>query len=170
MPRHYRRRAMRMRAPPRNTYKKILDYAPSSHAASTKIPFPISVGVDSVAAGQTGVTDADVPTGSTLRVVTIMYTFANVTAGVIHNWWNIQLLRANQTVVNPRVTGGNPQRNQVFQQSLRSVNVGQNMNYYLTFRIPKGFQRVREGDQWVFLSEGDAAWTDSCKIIYKFDK
>ncbi len=163
-----RRRSMGMVRP--NTirsYKKILDFAPASHAGSTKVEFIMSTGFDSVSPGQGSVTDNTVPTGSIITEFIIQYSVINLVETAMFNWWNIQLLRSGQTKVNPRVTGGNPQRNQVMRQSLRSVGQNQNRDYSFVYKIPRKYQRVREGDVWVFVSECDQTNTDCCKVIYK---
>ncbi len=168
---YHRRRGRRTGMVRPNTirsYKKVLDFAPASHAASTKIEFLLSEGVDSISPGQSTVLDATVPTGAIITEFIIQLSVQNILDASVFNWWNIQRLHSGQTKVNPRVVGGNPQRNQVFRQSLRSLGQHQNRDYSMVFKIPKKYQRVREGDKWELVNECDGAWADVMQVIYKF--
>lgn len=167
MPRHYRRRSMQPRAVIQS-YKKILNYAPASHSANTDIPFNVSLGKDSVAAGQTGVTDQDVPTGSIIKSFEIQWSGQNLVniAGFLHV--TIALLNSQQVNIPPNTVGGNPIRNQIFYQRMKSIGQNQNTDFSLKFKVPRKFQRVREGSFWVFTVRCSVVWTDACQIIYKF--
>lgn len=150
------------------SFKKVLNFALTSRGAGAIIAFPVSIGQDSVAAGQTGVTDPNVPTGSIIKYFEITYTDVNLVA-VSHTInWTIQQLHSGQSRIDPRVVGGNPQRNQVFAQGLFSVGRDQNSTHIMKFKVPPKFQRVREGDTWDFAIVGLAVHADSCQIIYKF--
>ncbi len=165
MPRHFRRR-MRMQMPLRKTYKKVLNFAGESHAASAKIDRFMAVGVDSIAIGQTGPTDANVPTGSRITSILIKLAASNVISIQSFMHITVQHLHSGQGTISPLVVGGNPQRNQVHHQDLRNMSVQSNFNYSYLFRIPKKYQRMREGDSWSFTYACDQIWTDVSQIIY----
>ncbi len=167
MPRHFRRRSMGPRAviP---SYKKVLNDAPASRTPATNITLNLAKGVDSLAAGQTGPIDADVPTGCVIKFFEIQWSFANLSGGNCFIHTTIQKLRANQGGIAPNVVGGNPQRNQVFHQTMRSIGTDQNGNAVLRFKVPRMFQRMREGDVWQFSRTGTAVFTDALQVIYKF--
>lgn len=79
---------------------------------------------------------------------------------------SVQKIHTGQSTVAPNVVGGNPQRNQVFHQSLRVLGQLQNMNYSYTFKVPKKYQRIREGDAWAFVYQSSQIWTDAVQVIY----
>ncbi len=168
MPRHYRRmRRTRGLRPVTKTYKKVLTFAPASHPAVTKIDFPLVLGVDSISPGQGGVTDATVPTGSIIDYIEINYSFINITGGADFMSICIQQTLVGQTTLDPRVVGGNMQRNQVFHQEIFSMGNDQNGNRVYRFKIPKRFQRVREGMAWTFTALNSGTFSDNCQVIYK---
>ncbi len=150
------------------SFKKVLNQAPQSRAAAAIVSIPMAVGGDSVAAGQTGPTDSAVPTGSIIEKFDIQVSVVNLVAIASFVWLTIQHLRAGQTVVDPQAVGGDPQRNQVHLQLQRSVGKDQNRDFSIPFNIPKKFQRVRDGDQWIVTLKGDTIRTDAYQIIYKF--
>lgn len=162
-----RRRGYRGKAPIQS-FKKVLNYAGASRGASAIIDFTIVTGVDSVAAGQTSVTDTQVPTGATVKYFDITYGDSNLVAVSYFNHKTIQLVHSGQTRIDPRTVGGDPQRNQVFYQRLDMLGKEQNGTYRIRFKVPPRFQRVREGDKWQFTVVGDQVHTDICQIIYKF--
>ncbi len=168
MPRHFRSRRSAMPRTVVQSFKKVLNFAGSSHAASALIQRQLVIGTDSVAAGQTGPTDAQVPTGSVIKYIEIMYSGANLINIALFWHMSIQLLRGNQTQINPLLVGGNIQRNQVFHQDMSSIGQTQIFNRRYRFKIPRRYQRVREGDQWIFNHVGDQILTDVVQVIYKF--
>lgn len=156
---------------PRNviqSFKKVLNTAPTSRAASTNIVYDLVSGVDSVAAGQTGVIDDQVPTGSVIKEIIIQYSVINLVSVAMFNNISIQHLRSGQTSISPIVVGGNPQRNQVHLQKMKSVGQDQQRDYEIRFKIPRKYQRVREGDKWVLTSLCNQIFTDNLQVIYKF--
>ncbi len=165
--RHFRR----SRRVPRNivrTYKKVLNFAPTSQSAGTKHNFDIMVGADSTAIGQTGPVDAVCPTGSIIDYVDIYYVVANLVSVFCGVHFSVQSRLSGQgATVAPNVVGGNPQRNQVYHQELRSIGEGQNMTIHYRWKVPKHIQRVRESSVWSIVLLNTAASTDSCQVIYK---
>jgi len=166
----FRRRTRRMSrmAPVIQSYKKVLNFAPASRLAATDIPFLIAVGADSIAAGQTGVTDNIVPTGCIIKFVEIQFSVENLLSTACFQHICIQHLRATQSAISPLVVGGNPQRNQVHYQLMFSIGEQQNSNHVWRFKIPKKYQRVREGDAWTLTTNASGVTTSACQMIYKF--
>ncbi len=166
MPRHFRRMGSRPRQVIQS-YKKILQFAPTALAAG-KVDRACTTGVDSVAAGQTGVTDSNVPTGAVVTKINIQGAISNLISQNAFSWVSMQRVHSGQSTIDPRVTGGDPQRNQVHYQSLRMIGQNQNVNYNFTFKVPKKFQRVRDGDQWQFVTNSDVITTQAFQVIYTF--
>lgn len=150
------------------SYKKVLNHAPASVAAATQSNKSISTGVDSVAAGQTSVTDAQVPTGSIIKFVEIQLSVQNLVNVAAFGHVAIQLLHSGQGQVAPNASGGSAQRNQVFHLDMFSVGQNQNVNRKYRFKIPPKFQRVREGDTWQISFTCDQIRTEAYQMIYKF--
>ncbi len=166
--RHYgRRQSIRPRTIVQS-FKKVINHAPASRAAATNIEFSIATGVDSTAAGQTGPTDVNVPTGSVIKYFEIQFPCTNLVAVSAFQYLSVQQLRSGQVSVNADVIGGSPQRNQVFFQKLYSIGKEQNSTMIIKFKVPKKFQRVREGDRWVFSTLNTVVHTSAVQIIYKF--
>ena len=166
MPRRRMMRRMVQRAPVQS-FKKVLNQAPASETVATH-ELNLSVGTDSVAAGQTTAVDGAVPTGSVIKFIEIQYSVSNLAAVSLFVHMSIQQTRSGQLAIAPNATGGDPQRNQV--HFLKQVSVGkeQNANYLFRFKVPKKFQRVREGDAWKFVYANDQVMTDAIQVIYKF--
>ncbi len=166
MPKHYRRR-MGPR-PVINSFKKVLNFAPASRLSATDIESIITTGTDSVAGGQTSVNDSQVPTGSLVKFFEIQWSLGNTTGGSAFFNAIIQLTHSGQGGLSPVTVGGSPQRNQVFFQTAFQLGNGQNGSRTYRFKIPKKFQRIREGDRWLFTRTGNATYTDAVQVIYKF--
>ncbi len=149
------------------SFKKVLDFAPTSLIAG-KVDRSMTLGTDSVAAGQTGVTDNAVPTGAVVTKIAIHGAVSNLIVANVFIWLSIQRVHSGQSTISPRVVGGNPQRNQVHYQTLRMVGPTQTTNFAFTFKVPKKFQRVREGDEWQLVMESDATTVQAFQIIYTF--
>ncbi len=166
--RHFGRRRMSMPRPVIKSYKKVIDEAPASRIAATIIDFDLVQGTDSISAGQGSATDVLVPTGSMVKAINIDVPFGYTGTATAFVWISIQHLRANQSTISTRVVGGNPQRNQVFFQQLFMIGENQNHNFHKLFKIPRKFQRVREGDKWIFSYQSDVAHASGMQAIYKF--
>ena len=149
------------------SYKKVLDHAPESLTVN-KHTIILSKGLDSITAGQVTPTDADVPVGSVIKGFSIDLAFINIGNTDCFVWVTIQQVHSGQVAVNPRVVGGNPQRNQVFRQIMRGIPPDTNANMHINFKIPKRFQRVRDGDQWAIHYENSEVVSRTAEIIYKF--
>ncbi len=149
------------------SFKKVINHAPASFTAGTNV-YALTLGTDSTAAGQTGPTDTAVPTGAVIKYIEIQLALANLGTGAGFIHVAIEQLHDGQSIVAPNVVGGNPRRNQVFFQRL--YNVGADQSFYATFKlkIPKKYQRVREGDNWQFVWINGATMSASLQAIYKF--
>ncbi len=166
MPRRFRRR--RSMGSITQSFKKVLNGAPTSRAAGAKIQFILVEGVDSTAAGQTTPTDAKVPTGSIVKYIEIQYAWSNLVSISEFHHWTLQLAYSNQSFIAANVVGGDNQRNQVYHQNMRILGKDQNGNLTLKWKIPKPIQRVREGQFLALVYEGSAVYTDAIQAIYKF--
>ncbi len=124
------------------------------------------LGVDNYA-GPTSA-NKEVPTGAEIRQVTIFLCFTNLVSisALLH--LNIQQTHSAQGVVAPGAVGGSTQRNQVFHTVMKFLGQNQNSNFMINFRIPKGAQRVREGDKWLITYQVDATFASATQVIYKF--
>ncbi len=160
-----------MRMAPRaivRTYKKVLNFAPASHAAGLKVNFDVVVGVDNLSVGSTGVTDATVPTGSIVDYIEIQYGVVNLAAVACYIHISMQSRLSGQSAtIAPNLIGGNPQRNQVHHQEMRSLGQNQNATFVYKWRVPKHLRRIREGSVFSWVILGTTAVTDSCQVIYK---
>ncbi len=171
MPRHYSRRMGRRSsgmAPIIQSYKKVLNFAPASRTAATDIQHTLVTGVDSVAAGQTSVTDSGVPTGAKVKFIEIQFAAGNPTTTPLYLNTAIEMIESGQSIIPPLVVGGHPQRNQVMHQTLVQIGERQNFNRVFKFKVPPRFQRVREGRTWRFVYNGDVVYNTSLQVIYKF--
>ncbi len=168
MPRHYSRSRSRGVRPVIQSQKMQVFKASASNAAATKINHPFATGTDAVAAGQTSPVDNKVPTGANIQFVEIHWALGNLVA--INNFitWCVQLIHSGQTTNDPVAWGGSATRNQIFKCGMFSLGKEQNSTHIIRFKIPKGYQRVREGDQWSITTNGTAIYTDALQFIYKY--
>ncbi len=149
------------------SYKKIINFVPASYGAGFNSQF-MATGQDSVAAGQTGVTDVNVPTGSIIKFLEIQFAVSNIVSGPTYVNCTIQYILSGQGVVNPDSVGGNPQRNQVLHQEFFAVGKDQNSLHKFKFKIPPKFRRLREGMSWVMVWSNNVSVNNKTQIIYKF--
>ncbi len=149
------------------SYKKVLNFAPVSQGAGSR-NIIFTIGQDSVAAGQTTPTDANIPTGAVVKFVEIQMSLGQIVGGAVFAHCSIQQIRSGQSSIPSNIIGGNPQRNQVFHQFMYQLGINQNFNRTIKFKVPGRFQRVREGDFWVFEITTSNTLTQAFQIIYKF--
>lgn len=169
--RHYRSsrgsRSGSMRAPIRS-YKKVLNIIPASYGAGFVTTVLVN-GTDSLAAGQTSNTDGAVPTGCIIKYIEVQQAIGALVIGTpcfINT--SFQYTLGGQTAKDPIVIGGDTQRNQVLHQTLFQVGAdGSNSRVY-RFKIPKRFQRIKEGMKWTFSWRTSATASSAMQIIYKF--
>ncbi len=151
---------------PIKTYKKVLNFLEAGFGAGFTSETLVN-GVDSTALGQTSNIDADVPTGSRVKVILVQFAITNLVSTPCYINCTLQYILSTQTVVAPNAVGGNPQRNQVMHQEMFSVGANQNSNHKFAFKIPKGFQRVREGMKWQLVWSTNASINRQHQVIYK---
>jgi len=163
-----RRTGRSMPPNPIQSYKKVLNFAPTSRAAAATITQILVQGVDSTAAGQVSPTDPLCPSGAVVKFIEIQFSWTNLVAISHFLHMSIQHLRSGQAPVSPLLVGGSPQRNQVHWQMLRSAGKEQNNNIVIKFKIPLGMQRIRDGDKWDFVFNGDNVYSQATQVIYKF--
>lgn len=168
MRRRFRRSRRRSLGNVIQSYKKVLNIAPTSRAASTDHLILLVRGQDSVAAGQTSVTDANVPTGAIIKFIEIEYSAVNLVDVSAFHHLSVQRTDSGQSPISSNAVGGDPQRNQVHLQAMMSLAPSQNNNRKILFKIPAKFQRVKEGSSWWYTYTCDQVFSDAIQIIYKF--
>ncbi len=162
----YHRRRSNMRMQPIQSYKQVSVDGPASRAAATNILHSFLAGVDNYT-GPTAL-NSEVPTGAKVMSVLIMVTLSNLVSISALCHLDIQLFRTGTPVITPGAVGGNTARNTVIHT--RMFFIGQNQNTSLMFRvkIPKIYQRIREGDNWNIVYRCDAVFASATQVIYKF--
>ncbi len=149
------------------SFKKVIFRVNASFSAGFQTE-QIAIGVDSVAAGQTSVTDPNVPTGSIIKFIEVQFAVHNSVETPCFVNCTLQYIYGSQAVIDPNAVGGNNQRNQVLHMDLFSVGALQNSTHKFKFKIPKQFQRLREGMEWQLAWRNSATVNRELQIIYKF--
>ncbi len=148
------------------TYKKQINHIIVS--AAGLLAHDVVVGVDSLALGQTSITDPNVPTGTKIRGITVMVSISNPSTLSLEYGFNLQYLVAGQTAnVNPLAVGGDAQRNQVIKSWHGIVAQDTMVNVTKYVKIPKQFQRMREGMRWRLVSDSSVSREHAEQFIYK---
>jgi len=163
---HFRRRRSSSLGTVIKSYKKVLFFAPQSIVPGITQDELIQ-GVDSLASGQANQTDSLVPTGVIVKALDIQFNMSNTGQQTTSIVMSLQHLHAGQSIIDPRTQGGNPQRNQVFFTKSLFIGENQQVNTHIKFKIPKKYQRVREGDKWTWVFVADEAFSAQNLIIYK---
>ncbi len=164
-------RGGRRRSSPRpivKTYKKVLNFAEASFAAGLRAETFVT-GVDSVAIGQTSLTDANVPTGARIKFIEIQMPITNAVDQTAYINCSLQYKLSGQALADPDGVGGHPQRNQVLHQELFQVGFNQNSTHKFKLRIPKQFQRLREGMVWILAWSNSNTVNRRLQVIYKVE-
>ncbi len=151
---------------PIQSYKQISVDGPASRAAATNINHTFLSGVDNYS-GPT-VNNDEVPTGCSVMSVLLMLTFTNLVeiSSLLH--LNIQCRRNGTGAITPGVVGGNPERNTVIYTQMVFLGKNQNNNFMFRVKIPKIYQRIREGDNWQIRYRADTVFASATQVIYKF--
>ncbi len=126
------------------------------------------VGKDNTTLGQASVTDTDVPVGSKVTVIDIFMPKVNLgaaTANFIH--WTLQRTQTGQAVINPISAGGNPLRTNILLSGVMGLGAGQNNSLHIRYKVPKRFQRIRDGDVWNLVNNNGLAVSAIYQFIYK---
>lgn len=128
----------------------------------------IALGVDSVAIGQTSITDANVPTGAKIQAIKVCYSASNLATVGIEVGVVLQYRLSGQSSIDPLAVGGHAQRNQVLKTWHKGIAQDDSLNINEWIKIPKKFQRLREGMSWTLsASSNSVARTESMMFIYK---
>ncbi len=149
------------------SYKKVLNVAPISRAAGTYTT-SMAAGQDGVAAGQTSPTDGNVPTGCIVKYFEITHSCGNAGTSPAFVWVAIQYILDGQSIIPADLVGGNPRRNQVLHQAMFQIGPDQSNVRTYKFKVPKQFQRIREGMSWQFVRIFDVTTSEAVQVIYKF--
>ncbi len=169
---HRGSRGIRRRSMPRpmvKTYKKVLNFSEASFAAGQRAE-NLAIGVDSTAIGQGTATDGNVPTGARIKFIEIQMPITNAVDQTVYINCSLQYNLGGQTTVDPDAVGGNNRRNQVLHQELFSVGFNQNSTHKFKLRIPKQFQRMREGQQWQIVWSNSNTVNRRLQVIYKVEQ
>lgn len=151
---------------PIQSYKQQSVDGPASRSAATNINHEFIKGVDNYTGPTAG--NNEVPTGATVSSVTILLCFTNLVSVSALLHFTIQLLRSGQSQIEPGAIGGSSQRNQNYFTMMKFLGQNQNSNFILNFKIPKGVQRIREGDKWRLVYRADAVFASATQVIYKY--
>ncbi len=150
------------------TYKKVLNFSEASFAAGSRGE-TLATGVDSVAIGQTSATDANVPTGARIKFIEIQFPVTNAVDQTAYINCLFQYILSGQSGQDPDAVGGSPFRNQVLHQDLFSVGFNQNSTHKFRIKIPKQFQRMREGMVWLMRWSNSNTVNRRLQVIYKVE-
>ncbi len=157
-----------MPRPMMRSYKMVINHAQASRVAAADIVFGIATGADAKVPGQTSAVDVIVPVGCRIEGFTFQLGIVNLVSVANFTHATIQLRRSGQTTVSPLVVGGDPLRNTIHRQYLWSHGADQNSSHELRFKIPKQFQRVRDGDIWQLVTNSSQIVTSVAQVIYKY--
>lgn len=149
------------------SYKNVGNVSPASVSAGTQTNHIMTFGVDNYA-GPTAGQNYQVPTGAVVKYIDVQVALQNLVNIASFAWVTIQHMRSGQSPVDAQSVGGNAQRNQVHLQLQRCIGQNQNVNLHLKFKVPRKFQRVREGDVWYITTKSDTIRTEAVQFIYKF--
>ncbi len=151
---------------PIQSYKNITIDGPASRSAATNIVHVLSIGIDNYV-GPTSANN-EVPTGASVSSLDVQLAFTNLVSISANLVFTVQAFKAGLGVVTPNAQGGNAQRNQVLYTRNIFLGHDQNSNFHFRVKIPKGKQRVGEGDQINLVYRCDAVFASVTQAIYKF--
>ncbi len=151
---------------PVQSYKQVTVDGPASRAPATNITHSLVIGVDNYTGPSAN--NNEVPTGAKVMSLLLLLCFGSIASPATTLHFTLQLLRSGQGIVTPGAVGGNPQRNQVLYTEMLFVTADQSLNQVVRIKIPKMFQRIREGDVWQLVYSGDTTFTSVTQSIYKF--
>ncbi len=151
---------------PIQSYKQVSVDGPASRAAATNISHQLLIGVDNYS-GPTA-NNNEVPTGAKVMSMFIMMTFSNLVSVSALLHLHIQCTRAGIVIITPGAVGGNTARNTVIHTDMFFIGKEQNTRILLRLKIPRIYQRIREGDQFFLVYRADAVFASATQVIYKF--
>ncbi len=151
---------------PIQSFKQITVDGPASRAAATDIQHVFAQGVDNY----TGPSAAnnEIPTGAKIMSVDIQLAFSQLVSQTTNIAFAIEVIGPSQGVVTPNAQGGNSMRNQVIYTKNFFVGREQNTNFHIRVKIPRVYQRVKEGTLYIIVSRGDTVFASVTQAIYKF--
>lgn len=153
---------------PINSIKNILDATSIGVAGAVNTTIDLITTVNSYAGGA-----IEVPTGAVVRAV---YVFIQIIPQAAQGICDFYIAKADAATVAvlpvPGVTGGDPQRRFILHEEHGLPGVFNNGAAPLTFRgvikLPRGRQRIGEGDRMVVVGRCSTAYDFCVKAIYKF--
>ncbi len=172
----FRRRRMmrRNRGPPLVTYKHQRNVAISYLGGNVNDIFDIYTGIP-----QGGITDpVSVPVGSRVESIFVSMNFVSESSATTGTYsWMILKLRTGQTVADISSTNtstfsnivASNLRNQEFAtyMGIHATEDAGPIRYNIQIKIPKIYQRVREGDQLLLVFNADAGGPLNIGVRYK---
>jgi len=164
----FRRRSSRrrMRLQPIQSFKQITVDGPASRAAATLITHTFVNGVDNYV-GPTA-NNFEVPTGAKVMGFLVIANFTNLVGVSASLHFHIQCARTGIPSVTPGAVGGDPNRNTIIHTRMVFLGKDQNSNWMFYVKVPRIFQRIREGDIWRLSYQCDTVFASQTQIIYKF--
>ncbi len=150
------------------SFKMVVNDAPASVAAGVNNIHTASAGTENAVVGQATTTSTQVPTGAVIKYIEWQLAIQNLVNVAAFAHVAIQQRLSGQGNITPNVVGGNPLRSQVFHQELFCVGQNQNVNRVFKFKVPKSFQRVKDGAIWQLVINVDQVSTQVGQTIYKF--
>ncbi len=151
---------------PIQSYKQVTVDGPASRAAATIIIHDVLLGVDNYTGP--GASNSEVPTGAKVMSFLLMATYSNLVAVSSLMHFHVQFRRSGTAVVTPGVVGGNPLRNTVTTTRMFFIGKEQNTTMVILVKVPRIYQRIREGDIWSILYSSDTVFASATQAIYKF--
>ncbi len=151
---------------PIQSYKQISVDGPASRAAATNIQHVFAQGVDNYTGPSA--TNNEVPTGAKLITIDLQLAFSQLVAVSSNIVFSVQVIGPAQGVVTPNAQGGNSMRNQVIYTRNFFCGKEQNTNFHLRLKIPRVYQRVKEGTLYMLVYRADTVFASVTQAIYKF--
>lgn len=151
---------------PINSVKNIVDNTSIGVAAATNTAITVATVVNAYAGGV-----SEVPIGAKVRS---LYLFFQIIPQAVQGNVDVFVIRKPAGVVNPvpGATGGAPERKFILHEEKGIPGIFNNGAGPLTFKgvikIPKGRQRMAEGDLIQVVARCSSAYDFCLKCIYKF--
>lgn len=151
---------------PIQSYKQVTIDGPASRAAATDINHRIALGVDNYTGPSAA--NEEVPTGAKISSIDVQIAASNLVSVTSLLFITVQFVRSGQGIISPNSQGGNPQRNQITYTRMVMLGKDQNNNFHFRVRVPRMYQRMREGAFISIVTRADTVWASATQAIYKF--
>ncbi len=151
---------------PINSYKQVSVDGPASRVSATNIIHSVAEGVDNYTGPSAF--NREVPTGAKVMSIDLQCAFTNLVGISANMVLSVQIAYSNQSFITPNAQGGNNQRNQVFFTKNVFLGQNQNSNFHWRIKIPKRYQRIREGQFIAVVYRCDTVFASVTQAIYKF--